>query len=277
MSLVNSQIKLILRTLYGIFWYLGFLKLKYIRERNMKAGLLFATLTLASSLAMASDNHKWSYSGAGGPAEWAKLSADNAACAGKNQSPINLTSFITANLKPIQFAYRAGGNEVINNGHTIQMNFSAGSNIVVDHTQFDLKQVHFHAPSENQINGKSFPLEGHFVHADKDGNLSVVAVMFKEGAENKALANIWAAMPKEADQKVALSAPMAGDKLLPKKRAYYRFNGSLTTPPCSEGVRWLVMKAPVSVSKEQIAAFAQVIHHPNNRPIQAVNARPVLQ
>ncbi|MBR7800663.1 carbonic anhydrase [Undibacterium fentianense] len=243
----------------------------------MKASLVFASLALASSMGMAADDHKWSYSGVGGPTEWAKLSEANGACAGKNQSPINLTGFIRANLKPIQFAYHTGGNEVINNGHTIQMNFMNGSHILVDHLQFDLKQVHFHSPSENQINGKSFPLEAHFVHADKDGNLSVVAVMFKEGAENKALAKIWALMPKEAEQKAALDMPLAGDQLLPKKRAYYRFNGSLTTPPCTEGVRWLVMKAPVSVSKEQVEAFSHIIHHPNNRPIQAVNARPVLQ
>lgn len=243
----------------------------------MKTGLLFASMILASGLTMADDGHKWSYSGAGGPTEWAKLNPENAACAGKNQSPINLTGFIKSDLKPIKFAYQAGGSEVVNNGHTIQMNFMSGSHIMIDHTQFDLKQVHFHAPSENQINGKSYPLEGHFVHADKDGNLSVVAVMFQEGAENKSLANIWNVMPKEADQKMAMEKPMAGDKLMPKKRAYYRFNGSLTTPPCSEGVRWFVMKAPVSVSKEQVEAFAHVIHHPNNRPVQAVNARPVLQ
>jgi carbonic anhydrase len=245
----------------------------------MKKNFLLLALSLASSAAFASapGDTKWSYSGAGGPAEWAKLTPESASCGGKNQSPINLSGFIKADLKPIKFAYQAGGNEVLNNGHTIQMNFAAGSNIMVDAIQFDLKQVHFHAPSENQINGKSYPLEGHFVHADKDGNLAVVAVMYQAGAENKALASIWAVMPKEADQKAALPAALAGDKLMPTKRAYYRFNGSLTTPPCSEGVRWLVMKAPVSVSKEQVEAFAHVIHHPNNRPIQAVNARPVLQ
>lgn len=243
----------------------------------MKTGLLFTSMMLISGLAMADDVQKWSYSGAGGPTDWAKLSPENAACAGKNQSPINLTGLIKADLKPIKFAYQAGGNEVINNGHTIQMNFMSGSHIMIDQAQFNLKQVHFHAPSENQINGKSYPLEGHFVHADKDGNLAVVAVMYQEGAENKSLMPIWNVMPKEADQKMAMEKPMAGDKLMPKKRAYYRFNGSLTTPPCSEGVRWFVMKAPVSVSKEQVETFAHVIHHPNNRPVQAVNARPVLQ
>lgn len=191
----------------------------------MKATLLFVSLTLASSLAFASSDTHWTYSGAGGPDEWAKLSPDNMACGGKNQSPINLTGFIKADLKPIKFAYKSGINEVLNNGHTIQMNFAPGSHMMIDSTQFDLKQVHFHAPSENQIKGKSYPMEGHFVHADKDGNLAVVALMFQEGAENKALANIWSVMPHEADQKVTMNAPMSGDKLMPKKRAYYRFNG----------------------------------------------------
>ncbi|MBI3713051.1 MAG: carbonic anhydrase family protein [Burkholderiales bacterium] len=243
----------------------------------MKAALLFVSMSIASGVAMAGSDTKWSYSGANGPGEWAKLSADNAACSGKNQSPINLTGFIKADLKPIKLTYQAGGKEILNNGHTIQMNFASGSHLRMEGTQFDLKQVHFHAPSENLIQGKSYPLEAHFVHADKDGNLAVVAVMYEEGAANRSLARIWNVMPKEADQKVELETPMSGDLLMPKQRSYYRFNGSLTTPPCSEGVRWLVLKAPVSVSKEQIDAFAQVLHHPNNRPVQAINARPVLQ
>lgn len=120
-----------------------------------------------------------------------------------------MTGFIKAALKPIKFEYQAGGNEILNNGHTIQVNYSTGSNITVDGTQFALKQFYFHAPSENLIKGKSYPLEGHFVHADKDGNLAVVAVMFKEGAENKALSAIWDQLPKEAGEKIALTTPFA--------------------------------------------------------------------
>lgn len=243
----------------------------------MKKAILFAAITLVSSAAFASGDVHWSYSGEGGPEQWAKLTPEYGTCAGKNQSPINLTGFISAKLKPIKFNYQAGGNEVLNNGHTIQVNYAAGSRITVDGAPFELKQFHFHAPSENLINGKSYPLEGHFVHADKDGNLAVVTVMFKEGAENPALAKIWSAMPKAGGEKAALPSPFAAAKLLPAKRDYYRFNGSLTTPPCSEGVRWLVMKQAVYASKEQVEAFAHVMHHPNNRPVQAVNARPVLK
>ena len=115
------------------------------------------------------------------------------------------------------------------------------------------------------------------MHADKDGNLVVVAIMFIEGKENKTLAQSWSHMPKNSGDKQALPSPVVAEGLLPANRDYYRFNGSLTTPPCSEGVRWLVMKEPVSALKQQIQAFAHVMQHPNNRPLQPTNARPVLQ
>jgi carbonic anhydrase len=236
--------------------------------------LLAGTLSAAAS---AADTTHWTYSGQEGPENWARLSPAFGACAGKNQSPINLTGFIVADLKPISISYRAGGNEITNNGHTVQVNYAAGSNISIDGIQFDLKQFHFHAPSENEINGKSYAMEAHLVHADKKGNLAVVALMFTEGAENEALKKIWTVIPKKAGETSALRSPFDVAQLLPAQHDYYLFNGSLTTPPCTEGVRWLVMKTPVSASKEQVEAFAHVMHHPNNRPVQPVNARPVLQ
>lgn len=234
-------------------------------------------LLLATSSVFAESETHWSYSGETGPSEWSKLKPEYSACAGKNQSPINLTGFIEANLQPIKFSYSVGASDMVNNGHTVQINYPSGNSIVVDNIKFELKQLHFHAPSENQINGKSYPMEVHLVHADTEGNLAVVAVMFKEAATNKALATLWPMLPKEMGEKVALPPSFAANTLLPNKRDYYRFNGSLTTPPCSEGVRWLVMKKAVSVSKEQVEAFLHSVHHENNRPVQAVNARPVLQ
>ena len=242
----------------------------------MNKSLFVVGLLLCSSAFAASGPH-WEYTGEAGAENWAKLSPDFAACGGKNQSPINLTGFIEAQLKPIAFSYKAGVTEILNNGHTVQVNAAAGSSITVDGVQFDLKQFHFHAPSENLIKGKSYPLEAHLVHADKDGNLAVVAVMFKEGKANKALEKAWAQMPKNAGDKLSLTEKIAPTEILPKNRDYYRFNGSLTTPPCSEGVRWLVMKHAMTASEAQIEAFTHVIHHPNNRPVQPVNARPVLQ
>lgn len=227
--------------------------------------------------AMASEGVKWSYEGENGPENWAKLSPDFFACSGKNQSPVDLNGFIHAELKPLKRQYKVGGESIVNNGHTIQVNYAKGSTLSLDGKVFELKQFHFHAPSENLIKGKSYPLEGHLVHADKDGNLAVLAVMFVKGKANKALAQAWAAMPQEAGEPQPLSAPISASGLLPKSLSYYRFNGSLTTPPCSEGVRWLVLKHPVSVSAAQLEAFEKVMHHPNNRPVQPANARPLLE
>ncbi len=243
----------------------------------MRKAILVGSVLLATCTAYAGGAADWTYSGKAGPDHWAHLSSDYAACGGKNQSPINLTGFIEADLQAIDFTYQPGGNEILNNGHTVQVNYAEGSRIVVDGIRFDLKQIHFHAPSENQINGKSYAMESHLVHADKDGNLAVVATMFTEGKENKTLAQAWSHMPEKSGDKQALSSPVAAEGFLPAKRDYYRFNGSLTTPPCSEGVRWLVMKETVAASKEQIQAFTHILHHPNNRPVQPTNARPVLQ
>jgi carbonic anhydrase len=243
----------------------------------MKKALFALGLLLLSNPVLAADGAHWTYSGEAGPDNWAKLSPEYSACAGKNQSPINLTGFIEAKLKPIVFDYKGGSAEILNNGHTVQINVLPGSSISVDAIQFELKQLHFHAPSENLINGKSSPLEAHLVHADKDGNLAVVAVMATEGKANKALEKAWAQMPKKEGDKLSLPPGISPLGFLPPNREYYRYNGSLTTPPCSEGVRWLVMKHPISASKKQIEEFAHVMHHPNNRPLQAVNARPVLK
>ena len=243
----------------------------------MKKSLLLAVSLFSVSSAIASGSSEWGYEGKTGPENWVKLTPENSACAGSNQSPINLTGFIESELKPIQFSYQAGGNEIVNNGHSVQVNYKKGSSIKIDGIQFNLSQFHFHAPSENHIMGKSYPLEAHFVHADKDGNLAVVAVMFKEGEVNTALENPWSKMPAHKGDKTSLKTLANANEVLPKNKDYYRFNGSLTTPPCSEGVRWFVMKEAASASKEQINSFEKVMHHPNNRPIQATNARVILK
>ena len=220
----------------------------------------------------------WGYSGKAGPENWAKIDAKYAACAaGRNQSPIDLANLAEAELKPLKLDYKAGAAEIVNNGHTVQVNYGAGSTLTADGRSFQLTQFHFHSPSENMIKGKQFPLEGHLVHSDKDGNLAVVAVMFEEGAANPLLAKLWPAMPAKAGDKAALPAGLGVSPMLPGNHDYYRFNGSLTTPPCSEGVWWLVMKKPATVSKAQVEQFPKTLGFDNNRPIQPVNARPVLQ
>jgi len=157
------------------------------------------------------------------------------------------------------------------------LDFEPGDTLAVDNATFTLQQMHFHAPSENQIAGHSFPMEAHFVHADAQGNVLVVAVMFKEGEALTALNQVWAAMPSDAGPPRPLLNVVTPMAFLPKSRSYYRFSGSLTTPPCTEGVRWVVLETPVSASKSQIEAFEHAIKHHNNRPVQPLNGRVVIE
>jgi carbonic anhydrase len=220
----------------------------------------------------------WSYEGESAPTNWAKLDPKFVMCGiGKNQSPIDLAQFTEADLKPLKLNYKAAASEILNNGHTVQVNYAPGSTLAVDGREFELKQFHFHAPSENTLNGKHFPLEGHLVHTDKDGNLAVVAVMFADGKANPLLTKLWEQMPAKKDDKHALPAGTSVAGLLPASRDHFSFNGSLTTPPCSEGVRWLVMKQPATASKAQIERLTQTLGIKNNRPIQPTNARTVLR
>jgi carbonic anhydrase len=240
-----------------------------------------ATLISCFAITIFAQQHAthWGYSGAVGPENWGTLDPKFSLCSsGKNQSPVNLSGLVQAELPALKFDYRPGGHEVIvNNGHTIQVNYQPGSSFSVDGRSFELKQFHFHAPSENLVDGKSFPLEAHFVHADSHGNLAVIAVFFEEDGANSELENAFAKMPSQADQESPLNPPVSAAALLPANSNYYRYNGSLTTPPCSEGVAWFVMKQTVTASKEQVEKFAHTMHHSNNRPVQPVNARVLLK
>ncbi len=240
----------------------------------LSSTLLF---TLTACVSDRTDQAHWGYTGAQGPENWQNLSPEFSACGGKNQSPVNLTGFVEARLTPLKFAYRGGGKEITNNGHSVQVNYAPGSALSIGNETFALKQFHFHSPSENQINGKSYPLEAHFVHTNKAGEIAVVAVLYREGRENKKLAEFWSQLPEKQHDTKQLDKVVNAALLLPRNKAYYYFNGSLTTPPCTEGVRWFVFKKALSVSKEQIEAFSHVIHEKNNRPLQPKNARLILQ
>lgn len=239
---------------------------------------MFLSAIALSAGVMASGDKHWSYSGHTGPSHWKTLHSSFATCgSGKNQSPVNLTNMIEGDLPAIKFNYHSGGNEILNNGHTVQVNYKAGNLITVDDQAFELKQFHFHSPSENTIDNQAYPMEAHLVHADKEGNLAVIAIMFKQGAKNNELEKAWALMPEKSGKKHQLTDMVDINKLLPVNHDYYRFNGSLTTPPCTEGVKWIVMKTIVTASKKQLEKFSQTMRHPNNRPIQPLNARMVLQ
>jgi carbonic anhydrase len=245
--------------------------------KNLGLALALVSVLALGTAANVLAQH-WGYEKESGPQNWGKLDPKFALCAsGKNQSPIDLKDFVEADLKPLKLDYKAGAAEILNNGHTVQVNYNAGSSLGVDGVSFELKQFHFHAPSENKINGKPFPLESHLVHADKDGNLAVVSVMFQEGAASRLLAKLWEKMPNKAGEKNAVPGGLNVTQMMPKERDYYRFNGSLTTPPCSEGVRWFVVKRPATASKAQIEQFSKAVGVANNRPIQPANARAVLQ
>ena len=246
----------------------------------MKGSIIAIVLgaSVVATAALATGKPHWGYSGARGPSHWGTLGSEFELCGiGRNQSPIDLSGFVQSDLPPIEFNYGTDATEIVNNGHAIQANYADGSSISIGRRVFELKQFHFHSPSENRINGKSFPMEGHLVHADENGNLAVVAVLFEEGPQNVAIASLWNQMPRSTGAKYALSSDVNASSLLPANRSYFRFNGSLTTPPCSEGVWWVVMKQPMTLSAEQIALFTDVIGHPNNRPVQPLNARVVLK
>ena len=215
----------------------------------------------------------WAYEGDTGPDRWADIDPANALCRkGQRQSPINIEGGIRLDLEPIQFDYQPTGFGVIDNGHTIQVNVGGGNAIEVQGQRFDLVQFHFHRPSEERINGRQFDMVAHLVHKDLDGKLAVVAVLLDRGAAHPLIQTVWNALPLEKG--VAEPAPTSIDlnHLLPKDRRYYTYMGSLTTPPCSEGVLWMVMKEPVPLSPQQIGIFAR-LYPMNARPIQKTAGR----
>lgn len=215
----------------------------------------------------------WGYTGKAGAAHWADLETGFATCKlGKQQSPIDIRGASKADLPAIGFEYSSSAAEVVNNGHTIQVNLAAGGTVKLASGSYKLLQFHFHAPSEETVNGRVFPLVAHLVHRNDDGKLAVVAVLFKEGKANPTLAKVFAAMPANAEEKADFEGGLNAADLLPAKRGYYAYMGSLTTPPCSEGVRWQVLKETVAMSKAQISAFKK-LYPMNARPVQALNGR----
>lgn len=247
-------------------------------RKTLLAAAIISGCAMAG-LAQAGGKVHWGYTGEEGPEHWGKLAAEFATCsAGKSQSPVNLSEelAVEAELPKIELAYKAGGHEVINNGHTIQVNYQPGSSMSVAGKSYELKQYHFHAPSENAKDGKPLPLEVHFVHADEDGNLAVLGMFYELGEENAELVSPWAKMPEKAGGKASLDELHDAAAMLPKDLEHFRFSGSLTTPPCTEGVSWFVLKDTASLSEAQLEQFATVVGGANNRPVQPVNARVIL-
>ncbi len=240
--------------------------------------LVVAAALLCAPAWAAQHGHHWSYEGDESPEHWGGLDAEYAVCAsGKNQSPVDLTSAIRAGGDSVRVAYAPSRYRVENNGHTVQATPAAETRALqIDGKAFALKQFHFHTPSEHTFKGRHFPMEVHFVHQAADGELAVMAVMFEEGAVNPALTPLLAKTLK-AGQVAEVAQAVDIMPLLPANRRHFRLNGSLTTPPCSEGVNWVVMETPVRASKAQIRKMAAMIGHANNRPVQPLNSRIVVE
>lgn len=222
-------------------------------------------------------NSLWTYEGIGAPENWGKLSEDFKICEnGFNQSPINIEYAIDGKLKPLNINIHTHAQKIINNGHSIQINVNDDDDFSIDGSIYQLKQFHFHNPSENEIKGKQYPLELHFVHSKEDGAIAVLAIMLEEGDANPAIENILKNIPKEKNQEKELGSNIDLTALYPEDKSYYRFSGSLTTPPCTEGVVWLVMKKPIKASKEQIQKMQKALGQANNRPIQPLHGRLIV-
>lgn len=221
----------------------------------------------------------WGYEGEGGPANWGTLKPEYATCGtGMSQSPIDINKTYKTKLDPIMFAYKDTPVKIVNNGHAIQVNYEPGSFMTVDGEKYQLVQFHFHAPSEYTVKGQFYDMEMHLVHKNDKGELGVVGVFLKKGAPNKLIQVLWDNMPQEINKENVVSGvSVNASGLLPKDTKYYHLYGSLTTPPCSEGVNWSVMKAPIEVSEEQIQKFKTTMGVDNNRPVQPVNKRFVLE
>jgi carbonic anhydrase len=241
---------------------------------------MWGLLIITPSFSTAQETHPphWSYSGSEDPTHWGKLDPSYSSCSlGRRQSPIDVKHAKPSDLAVLKIDYQAVPLNIIDNGHTIQVNYAPGSTLTVGDKTYTLKQFHFHHPAEEHINGKSFPFVAHLVHADADGQLAVIAILFELGAANPLIDKLWNNIPieKEKPQDVP-SVSVRVQDLLPSERGYFTFAGSLTTPPCGEGVTWYVLKNQTSISPEQLAAFAK-IYPMNARPIQPTNGREILQ
>jgi carbonic anhydrase len=215
----------------------------------------------------------WDYQGAAGPEHWAELNSDFAACGrGSRQSPIDIRDGIRVDLEPIAFDYHPTGFRVIDNGHTVQVDLDPGNSIEVLGRRYALQQFHFHNPSEERIDGRQFAMVAHLVHKSADGRLAVVAVLLEPGSANAIVQAVWNNLPLEKGEPVVARKRLEIAALLPEDRGYYTYMGSLTTPPCSEGVLWMVMRQPVPLSAEQIAIFAR-LYPMNARPVQRLGGR----
>jgi carbonic anhydrase len=219
----------------------------------------------------------WAYGGEGAPEHWGELKPDFRLCSiGTRQSPVDIRDGIRVDLAPIKFDYRHSGFAVLDNGHTVQVNIEPGNMLEVMGRRYELVQFHFHRPSEERINGRQFDMSAHLVHKDAEGRLAVLAVLLERGIDQPLVQAVWNNLPLEKMEPLKAQGLLDPGQLLPEDRGYYTYMGSLTTPPCSEGVLWMVMRQPVQLSGQQIEVFAR-LYPMNARPVQQGSGRLIKQ
>ena len=251
-----------------------------LRNRSLHTIVGCAVVLSAAGGAQEHQNteHTWDYSTTRGPSHWGDLKPEFAPCKnGHRQSPIDIRNAQKADLPAILFDYKPSSLSIVDNGHTIMINYSPGSFITVGDKRYELKQFHFHRPSEEKINGKGYEMTVHLVHADGKGNLAVVAILLEKGEDNALVNTLWKDLPKEKEKAESYNdVQIDAHGLLPQDHGYYTFFGSLTTPPCSEDVTWFVLKHPVSISAAEIEQFSKLYRN-DARPTQPIYGRVVLE
>jgi len=245
------------------------------------AFILFLPFAVGTTLFAQSTEHgqpfHWSYEGECGPEHWGELIHEY--CNGKvgdMQSPVGISVTEKTHLDTINFHYFPTPLKILNNGHTIQINYGCGSFITIGNRKYELMQFHFHTPSEHKIHGKSYDMEAHLVHKGARGELAVVAVLIEKGKENAFIKTLWSNFPKEVDKMHTVSdVRICASQLLPQNTtSYFTYTGSLTTPPCTEGVNWFILKTPIEVSKAGLGKFTSIFKH-DARPILPLHGRVV--
>ena len=246
----------------------------------LRHSLIFALLTtIGTTRAPAQDHgaaHHWGYDGAEGPSHWGDLESEFALCKnGRQQSPVDIRNSEKTDLPTLQFDYKPSPLHIIDNGHTIMVNYAPGSFLGVGNKRYELKQFHFHRPSEEEVHGTRSEMVVHLVHADQEGNLAVVAVLLKKGADNPLVRELWNHLPeRKGKEGIFEKVNVDLTSLISTDGGYYTFSGSLTTPPCSEGVTWFVLKHSATVTADEIEQFGKRYEH-NARPIQPLNERVI--
>lgn len=241
----------------------------------MRKKLLVAALSIVAAVSAGAQTAQWGYEGKIGPERWAKLDAAYLSCTnGHQQSPLDIRGAKPTNLPPLEFHYIAGPITLVNDGHTITGKVERGSYFIVGGHRYDLVQFQFHHPSEEAVKGQLSDLEVQLLHRDAEGKMAIVSVRMKEGNPNVVVASLWPDLPKQAGKSTTTTALVGAAGLLPVDRGYWTYDGSLTTPPCTEGVRWFVFKQESEVSRSQLQVIT-AIYPRNSRPLQPPHDRKI--